>query len=109
MEPLSLPELAIKSDSISLLKTYLEHERIKNNESAPREMLYHACKQGKFNIAKYLIEVKKVNPNIMIDNLMAMDNGPVFKFAAESGNLELVKYLLEKCHVDIEARGQHAG
>lgn len=72
------------------------------------ELLYYACKCGSLNIAKYLIEVERVNPNTMVDYI-SFDNGPVFKFAAESGNLKLVQYLLEICHVDIEARGQYPG
>lgn len=38
-----------------------------------------------------------------------MDDGPVLKFAAESGCLELVKYLYEVHHVNIEATGQLRG
>lgn len=75
---------------------------------------YMACKKGDFNAAIELIEMKQVDPSTVLTPSMtvllpSMDEGPGLKFAAESGNLKLVRYLCETHHVDIEAKGSMAG
>lgn len=69
--------------------------------------LYRACKSGDLTKARALIESGQASPNEMIHS--GLDNGPVLKFAAESGNLELVQYLYEVCEVNVEAKGKFPG
>ncbi len=69
--------------------------------------LYLACKNGDLAEVKDLIEKKHINPHYVVDQ--GLDKGPVFKFAAESGNLDLVRYLFEVHSADIESRGEYLG
>lgn len=69
--------------------------------------LYDACEGGKYHTAVELIESEQLAPNVMFQFLM--DNGPLLKFAAGSGNLKLVQYLHEVHHVSIESKGEYAG
>lgn len=111
-----LLEQAIEDDNALLFeKNFADiHKESRTTREAELKELqdaaYTACKRGKLNIAKYLIEKKHVDPNLMLDNLCwSHDNGTLLKFAAESGNLDLVKYLIETHHVDIEAKGTYPG
>lgn len=64
--------------------------------------------------ARFLIEIIKVNPNdlnygVFDSSLRArkkesdFDDGPLLRYAAKNGNLNLVKYLVENLKVNIEA------
>jgi len=87
------------------LSPNLEQSRYKTPSPNDVTELYQTCKKGDFIRAKEIIETKSVDPNIIISNFMSSEEGPMLKFAAESGNLDLVKYLCEDHHVDIEAKG----
>lgn len=92
----------VKRDSGEDLDQFL-----KSNPFQPsilKSILYFACENGKFNVVKYLIEVRHLSPHLIIHS-----SGPVFKAAAISGNLELVRYLVEVHHVDIESQGLEFG
>lgn len=78
------------------------------DSSLLKTILYEACLRGKFNIVKYLIEVRKLSPKLKVKDGLSFD-GPIFKAAAKSGNLNLVKYLLENHHVDIESQSFYLG
>lgn len=96
----------INSDDCGLLDQLLKSKSF--NDSFIKSMLYEACQRGRFNIVKYLIEVRKLSPHLKINDGFIF-TGLIFKAAAESGNLELVKYLLEVHHVDIESQGPSSG
>lgn len=96
----------IASNSSEMLDQFLKSKPFEN--ALLKSIFYFACLKGKFNIVKYLIEEKKLNPNLKVDHGLWF-TGPIFKAAAESGNLELVKYLLEVHHVDIESQGLTPG
>lgn len=64
--------------------------------------------------ARFLIEIIKVNPNdlnygvsdsspLAIGKKSDFDDGPLLRYAAKNGNLNLVKYLVENLKVNIEA------
>jgi ankyrin repeat protein len=59
--------------------------------------LYQACK-GDFAAAKLIIEIKGVNPNVVFPD------GSMLEVAAENGNLDFVKYLIDTHHVDMDVR-----
>ncbi len=76
----------------------------------PQELayaLYYACRNGKFIVAKYLIKEKNADPHVSYTDVFV--RGSMLKFAAVGGNLNLVTYLVETCHVEIEAIDQQAG
>lgn len=100
-----ISELIEKDDEV-LLDQFLN--RKKCEDSYLKTMLYHGCRTGKLHIVKYLIEVKKLNANLIVDDHLFF-TGTVFKAAAESGNLDLVKYLFETKGVDIESQGLSDG
>lgn len=96
----------IDSDDSVKLNAFLKINNPKN--SILHTILYKACKSGMFNIVKYLIESTKLNPHLKIQDGLSF-TGPIFKAAAQSGHLEMVKYLLETCLCDIESKGLSAG
>ncbi len=96
----------IDGDSSETLDQFLKSKSFEN--SLLKSIFYSACRKGKFNIVKYLIEVRRLSPNLKVNDDLSF-TGPIFKAAAESGNLDLVKYLLEVHHVDIESQGLSAG
>jgi curved DNA-binding protein CbpA len=96
----------IDGDSSEILDQFLKSNPFEN--SLLKSIFYSACRKGKFNIVRYLIEVRRLSPNLKVDDGLFC-TGPIFKTAAESGNLALVKYLLEVHHVDIESQGLSAG
>lgn len=96
----------IDSNSREILEEFLKSKPCEN--SLLKTIFYSACRKGKINIVKYLIEVKKLSAHLKVNDGLSF-TGPIFKAAAESGNLELVKYLLEVHHVDIESQGLSAG
>jgi ankyrin repeat protein len=97
----------VEADDIKQLDEALNAE-ITFEKDLLETLLYQACKNGKLNLAIYLIESRKVNPKLLINDDLRF-TGAIFKAAAESGNLALVKYLLEIHHVDIESQGLSAG
>lgn len=96
----------INSDNPDLVDQFIKNKSLKN--TFIKSMLYEACKNGKFNVVKYFIEVRKLNPSLSV-SISCFFTGPIFKAAAESGNLELVKYLLEGHKADIESQGLSGG
>lgn len=96
----------IEDDSTDALLHYLENNSF--NDSLLKTILYSACSKGKINNVKYLIEIRKLSPHLKVNNGLPF-TGAIFKAAAESGNLELVRYLLEVHQVDIESQGLTEG
>lgn len=96
----------IENDDSEKLQEFL---RVNNpDDSMLQTMLYKSCKSGMFNNVKYLIESKGLNPYLNVQDGLLF-TGPIFKAAAEGGNLQLVKYLLEICQCDIESKGLTIG
>ncbi len=97
----TIREILDKDDDMALARfvqdTNCAHEILKC-------MLYEACLRGKFRVVKYLIEVRKLDARMEVINGESNFTGPIFKAAAESGNLDLVKYLFEKKGADIESK-----
>ncbi len=96
----------IDRDAVAELEKYLSKVHV--DMAFRGTMLYQACRRGASNVLKYLILKKHVSPHTTIDNSIYF-SGPVFKAAAKGGHLDIVKYLLEMHHVDIEAQGLHLG
>lgn len=94
----------ITNDDVKSLDSYLNIHNF-NNQSLLEELLLFATKHGCLKVVKYLVEERKMNPKLIITpSIMFPINGPLFKLAAGSGNLDLVKYLLEEHDADIESR-----
>lgn len=91
----------INRDNGCALDQYLRGKSF--NSALLQSILHEACRMGKGNIAKYLIEVRKLSPSLRMHGGLFFDL-PIFIAAAESGNLSLVKYLVEVQHVDIESK-----
>ena len=62
--------------------------------------IFVAAEEGKLTSVQYLIEEKKIKPNIT-NNC----NDTPLNIAAENGNLQIVRYLIEKHLCDKEIRG----
>lgn len=90
----------ILDGTLEELKIWITAFRVFN----PNESLLKALKQtsnlDNLSKAKFLIEDMHVSPHAIIENY-----GTLLKFAAEFGNLNLVKYLVEVHKVNIEANG----
>src|SRR3990167_7191731 len=101
----SLQEIIVLDDTTKLhvyLRDHLSEEQLLQT------ILYCACRQGKMNIAQYMIEQIIIDPKLLINDGLSF-TGEIFKAASESGVLALVKYLLEIHHVDIESQGLSDG
>jgi len=83
------------------LRTFLEAEGVYMYTQIP-VMLYHACKKGKLQIVRYFLETLEVSAHLRIIDGGSFA-GPIFKVAAASGNVQLVSYLYETHHADIES------
>ena len=74
-------------------------------------VLYVACRDGKKNAAIHMIENLKYDPHawfiVLNEYQHCYYNGPLFKIAVLGGNLELVKYLHEKHHTNIDSRSRN--
>lgn len=90
----------IKADDDNL-PSDIEKKCIVNYSELLKTLLYQACVKGKLPLVKFLIEKKGINPKFVINDVNGMFTGSLFTAAAGSGNLELVKYLLEKHDADI--------
>ena len=96
----------LNGDNRDLLDQALKNKSL--DDALLKSLLYHACMRGKCTIAKYLIEVRNVSPHLNVFGGLG-HTGPIFKAAAESGNLNLVRYLYEVHHADIESQGLTPG
>jgi hypothetical protein len=101
-----------RSDDEEEIKAYITEHRVYD------EMFESACRNGKFDIIKYLVDVKAFKPN-KIPNI---NNEEIVKFLidkyqlpvkicwfCENGSLELVKYIVDKYGViskDIKRKKQ---
>ncbi len=103
--PQEIIDIIISDDSKNF-DIILKNKKFEN--SLLESMLYKSCSLGKLNIVKYLIEVKKISAQLKVDDGLPF-TGSIFKAAAESGNLLLVKYLFETHHADIESQGLSNG
>lgn len=90
----------IRHGTLEEVKIWITAFRVFN----PNESLLKALKQTSnldyLSKAKFLIEEMHVSPHAIIENY-----GTLLKFAAEFGNLNLVKYLVEVHKVNVEANG----
>ena len=94
----------IDSDRKDLFEEYVKNNQV--SYKALKTMLYDACTKGKLNIVRYLIEITKLTVDVKIND--GSFTGPIFRAAVGSGNLELVKYLLEIHGSDIESSGLYS-
>lgn len=95
----------LSSDDVTSFDAFLNKQRYHDHRVLLGTFLYQACTMGKRKIAVYLIENKNVSPELNISDGESI-TGTIFKAAAQGGNLELVRYLNEIHHVNIESRGQ---
>ncbi len=86
----------INNDEVKLLDSYLNKHNF-SSQSLLKELLAFAAQNGCLQVVKYLLEERKIKPNVFYT-----ENPKTINLAAGSGNLDLVKYLLEKHHLDIE-------
>jgi len=88
------------------LKTKAQCPLAIGTEIDPIKILHQASTQGKLQIVKYLLEKKQVRPDIIFISspLAGTYEGSLLTCSVRSGNLDLVKYLLETYKLDIEDR-----
>ncbi|RKM55373.1 glycoside hydrolase [Butyrivibrio sp. CB08] len=83
--------LAIKEND---LKT-VEHILVQDPALVSKEALFCAAREGHMDILKYLVEYSRVSLNEYDD-----EHRNVLHYGAESGDLEVFRYLVEKCGMD---------
>ena len=69
--------------------------------------LFKAVFVGKLSSVQYLIEVEHKNPNRRRNWGLFDSGGTPLHTAAEFGHLDIVKYLIEECHCDLEAKDRY--
>lgn len=94
----------LETDDTGSLNGFLvKHYPKYNDRTSLKALLLEACKQGKMNIAKYLIEERHVSPLLKVytSGIERQDNTTyeTFSLAARSGNTELMRYIAVKCHI----------
>lgn len=87
---LSLLHYACKSDNLDLINYLIDNGiELSKKSKICEEPIHIAALYGKLETVKLLIENYKINPNVQ-----GADNAPVLSYAAISGNLELIKFLV---------------
>lgn len=92
----------IVNDFYQAMDMYLTIHNL-GTKSYLKECLISAAKKGSLNVVKNLVKKWDLNPNFTFYETSFFE-GTIFKYAAASGNLELVKFLLEDCYADIESQ-----
>ena len=89
------------------LKPSMSSEKPPNFESD----IWRAAEEGNISSVKYLVEQEHVNPDKPLKKIYLSSYGcPYYQiqtplhFAATSDHLDVVKYLIEECHCNVEAK-----
>ncbi len=89
---------AIQENDIDTLTTILDTDT--SNSIQIQELLHTACSQNHTDIARYLVS-KGASPH----GTSHLYSSPLH-FASASNSKDVIKYLLEECHVDINQRNR---
>jgi hypothetical protein len=86
-----------KPEYIKTLVQYAKYETVlffANLDKNDDKYIYfeNACLYGKYQLAVWLVENYKINPNLYLDRALCL--------ACQSGNLELIKWLVDEQHAD---------
>ena len=82
---------AIEENNLESVKQIL----VQSPSLVSKEALFCAAKEGNLGILKYLVEYSRINLNEYDD-----DHRNVLHYGTESGDLEVFRYLVEKCGMD---------
>lgn len=123
-EPSNLRLLADKKVDVNeisqIIRDHIEYNDSKKLDQVLSSILFenrnlipilrYACGKGKLDIVKHLMKHSQLSARLKRD--IFQENIPCHKFkgsffeaAIDSGSLELVKYLLEKCKLGFESQG----
>jgi ankyrin repeat protein len=95
----SVKKHCIDCDNLELFQKLLKQANFTKDKL--NSILYYCCQKGKLNFVKHLIEVKQLNPKLVVIDDTTF-SGPLFDVAAESGNLDLVKYFVDQCGIRLQ-------
>jgi len=100
--PQSLKNFLVEDDAAGLEAFLAKCYPHNNDRTTLKALLLAACREGKLQIARYVIEKRFVSPILFSEprgkeQLISLET---LDLAAASGNAALVKYLVEECKVD---------
>ncbi len=102
-EPFVNIKKIIKDDNIAEFKKFLK-EYASIDATVLKGCIVFAAKKGSLAIVKHLIEDCKLDPHFVLYSAALQFKGTILSLAAESGNLSLVIYLHQACHMELNSK-----